>query len=332
LASDDDANYRDRHRLETDLTNDLFLWIGFNAGILGLLALDLIIFNRRPHEIKIKESLLWSAFWIAISLGFNVGVYFWKGYESALQFLTGYLIEKSLSVDNLFVFLLIFSYFRVPPKYQHKVLFWGIIGALIMRGALIIVGVSLIQRFHWILYVFGLFLVYTGVKMALQKEGTEVHPENNIVVRFFRRFFKVTPGYHGEKFFVKTEYGRFATLLMVVLIVIETTDLVFALDSIPAVFAISHDPFIVYTSNVFAILGLRSLYFALAGLIDLFYYLRHGLSLILSFIGIKMMLTDLVPIHISIALGVVAAILAVSVVASVIRARNQPTKTEETDI
>jgi tellurite resistance protein TerC len=332
LASDDDVNYRDRHRLETDLTNDLFLWIGFNAGILGLLALDLIIFNRRPHEIKIKESLLWSAFWIAISLGFNVVVYFWKGYESALQFLTGYLIEKSLSVDNLFVFLLIFSYFRVPPKYQHKVLFWGIIGALIMRGALIIVGVSLIQRFHWILYVFGLFLVYTGVKMALQKEGTEVHPENNIVVRFFRRFFKVTPGYHGEKFFVKTEYGRFATLLMVVLIVIETTDLVFALDSIPAVFAISHDPFIVYTSNVFAILGLRSLYFALAGLIDLFYYLRHGLSLILSFIGIKMMLTDLVPIHISIALGVVAAILAVSVVASVIRARNQPTKKEETDI
>jgi len=315
-----------------DLVNELFLWIGFNAVILGLLALDLIVFNRRPHEIKIKESLLWSAFWIAISLCFNVVVYFWRGYESALQFLTGYLIEKSLSVDNLFVFLLIFSYFQVPPKYQHKVLFWGIIGALIMRGALIVIGVSLIQRFHWILYVFGLFLVFTGVKMALQKEGTEVHPEKNIVVRFFRRFFKVTPGYHGDKFFVKTDYGRFATLLVIVLIVVETTDLVFALDSIPAVFAISRDPFIVYTSNVFAILGLRSLYFALAGLMDLFYYLRHGLSLILSFIGIKMILTDLVPVHISIALGLVAFVLAVSIVASIIRAKKHPKKKEDADV
>jgi tellurite resistance protein TerC len=303
------------------IAHELLLWVGFIIGILCLLALDLIVFNRRPHEITIKESLLWSAFWIALSLLFNAGVYFFLGREYALQFFTGYLIEKSLSVDNLFVFLLIFSYFKVPPKYQHKVLFWGIIGALIMRGALIVVGVSLIKEFHWILYIFGLFLVFTGVKMGLQRAEVEVHPENNIVVRIFRKFFKVTPGYHNEKFFVKTEQGRFATLLVVVLIVVETTDLIFATDSIPAVFAISQDPFIVFTSNVFAILGLRSLYFALAGLMDLFHYLRIGLSIVLSFIGVKMLLMDIMPIPIGIALGVVALVLTISVLASVIRGR-----------
>jgi tellurite resistance protein TerC len=305
-----------------------FLWVGFVLGVLCLLALDLIIFNRRPHEIKIKESLLWSAFWIALSLIFNAGVYYFLGREYALQFFTGYLIEKSLSVDNLFVFLLIFSYFKVPPQYQHKVLFWGIIGALVMRGALIVVGVSLIRQFHWILYLFGLFLVFTGLKMAFQKGNEEIHPERNIVLRFFRRFFKVTPGYHNEKFFVKTEGGYFATLLLVVLIVIETTDLIFATDSIPAVFAISQDPFIVFTSNVFAILGLRSLYFALAGLMDLFYYLRIGLSIVLSFIGVKMLLMDVFPVHISIALGVVALVLTISVVASVVRSKRQKTRAE----
>jgi tellurite resistance protein TerC len=308
------------------IAHEGFLWVGFILGVLCLLALDLIIFNRRPHEIKIKESLLWSAFWIALSLVFNAGVYYFLGREYALQFFTGYLIEKSLSVDNLFVFLLIFSYFKVPPKYQHKVLFWGIIGALVMRGALIVVGVSLIRQFHWILYLFGLFLVFTGVKMAFQKGNEKIHPERNIVVRFFRRFFKVTPGYHNEKFFVKTEGGYFATLLLVVLIVIETTDLIFATDSIPAVFAISQDPFIVFTSNVFAILGLRSLYFALAGLMDLFYYLRIGLSIVLSFIGVKMLLMDVFPIHISIALGVVALVLTISVVASVVRSKRQKTQ------
>lgn len=301
------------------LAHEILLWVGFLIGVLCLLLLDLIVFNRRPHEIKIKESLLWSAFWIALSLIFNVGVYFFLGREYALQFLTGYLIEKSLSVDNLFVFLLIFSYFKVPSKYQHKVLFWGILGALIMRGALIIVGVSLIKQFHWILYIFGAFLVFTGVKMALQRTEAEVHPEKNIVVRFFRKFFKVTPGYHNEKFFVKTSEGRFATLLVVVLIVIETTDLVFATDSIPAVFAISQDPFIVFTSNVFAILGLRSLYFALAGLMDLFHYLKIGLSIVLSFIGVKMLLMDILPINIGLALGVVALVLTVSIFASIIR-------------
>jgi tellurite resistance protein TerC len=305
------------------LNHELLLWVGFIIGILCLLTLDLVVFNRRPHEIRIKESLLWSAFWIALSLLFNLGVYFFLGHELALQFLTGYLIEKSLSVDNLFIFLLIFSYFKVPAKYQHKVLFWGIIGALIMRGAMIVVGVSLIRQFHWILYIFGAFLVFTGVKMGFQKGETEVHPEKNIIVRLFRKFFKVTPGYHEEKFFVKTPHGRFATLLVVVLIVIETTDLIFATDSIPAVFAISQDPFIVFTSNVFAILGLRSLYFALAGLMDLFHYLKIGLSIVLSFIGVKMLLMDVYPLNIGIALGFVALVLTISVFASVVRRKRQ---------
>lgn len=308
------------------LHHEVLLWIAFNLGILGLLAIDLIVFNRRPHEIRIKESLIWSGVWIALSLLFNVGVYFWFGHEHALQFFTGYLIEKSLSVDNLFVFLLLFTYFKVPPRYQHKVLFWGILGALVMRGAMILVGVTLIQKFHWILYLFGIFLVFTGIRMAIQKEEMEVHPEKNIVVRFFRKFFKVTPGYHNEKFFVKTDQGRFATLLLVVLIVIETTDLVFATDSIPAVFAVSQDPFIVYSSNVFAILGLRSLYFALAGLMDLFYYLRVGLSIVLSFIGLKMIMMDIFPIHISVALGFVALVLTISVVASVMRSKRLKAK------
>ena len=303
------------------LAHEFFLWAGFIVGVLCLLALDLIIFNRRPHEITIKESLLWSGFWIALSLGFNGGVYFFLGRDYALQFFTGYLIEKSLSVDNLFIFLLIFSYFKVPAQYQHKVLFWGIIGALAMRGALIIVGVSLIRQFHWILYLFGLFLVFTGIRMAFRRENEEVHPDRNIVVRFFRKFFRVKSEYHGERFFIRTEEGYFATLLAVVLIVIETTDLIFATDSIPAVFAISQDPFIVFTSNVFAILGLRSLYFALAGLMDLFYYLRAGLSIVLSFIGLKMLLMDVFPVHISLALGVVALVLAIAIVASIVRSK-----------
>ena len=297
------------------------MWGGFSVLILVLLTLDLKVFHRDPHEVKIKEALIFTAFWIGISIAFNVGVYFWKGKEAALQFLTGYLIEESLSVDNLFVFLLIFNYFQVPARYQHRVLFWGIVGALVMRGTFIFLGVSLIREFHWILYIFGLILVVTGVRMMFQNETVKIHPERNIVVRIFKKFFGVTPGYHSEKFFVKTDSGRYATLLFVVLLVIETTDLVFATDSIPAVFAISSDPFIIYTSNVFAILGLRSLYFALAGLMDLFYYLRYGLSIVLSFIGLKMLVSHFVEIPISIALGVVAGVLAVSIIASVIRGR-----------
>jgi tellurite resistance protein TerC len=301
----------------------ILLWVGFNLFIFSLLAIDLKVINRKPHEISIKESLLWSGVWIAISLLFNIGVYFWLGRESALQFFTGYLIEKSLSIDNLFVFLLLFSYFKVPARYQHKVLYWGILGALLMRGFLIILGAALITRFHWILYIFGLFLVVTGVKMAFQDGKKEVHPERNIVVRFFKKFFSVTSGYHEEKFFVLKDGKRFGTLLLIVLIVIETTDLLFAVDSIPAIFAITQDSFIIYTSNVFAILGLRSLYFALAGIMDLFYYLRHGLSIVLTFIGLKMFFMGYVNIPIGIALGVVGTVLLIAVAASIIRAKIQ---------
>jgi tellurite resistance protein TerC len=303
--------------------HSILLWVGFNLFILFLLIIDLKVLNRRPHEISIKESLMWSGVWIAISLLFNIGVYSWFGRESALQFFTGYLIEKSLSIDNLFVFLLLFSYFKVPARYQHKVLFWGILGALFMRGTLILLGAALITRFHWILYIFGLFLVITGIKMAFQGEKKEVHPERNIVVRFFKKFFSITAGYHEEKFFVKTGGKRYGTLLIIVLIVIETTDLLFAVDSIPAIFAITQDSFIIYTSNVFAILGLRSLYFALAGIMDLFYYLRHGLSVVLTFIGLKMLLMGYVNIPIGVALAVVGTVILIAIAASVIRARIQ---------
>jgi tellurite resistance protein TerC len=299
----------------------ILLWVGFNLFVLFLLVLDLKIFNRRPHEIQIKESLIWSAIWIAISLVFNVGIYLWYGRTAALQFFTGYLIEKSLSIDNLFVFLLIFSFFKVPSKYQHQVLYWGIMGALVMRGLLILLGSALISRFHWILFVFGLLLVVTGIRMAFQDEEKQIHPERNLIVRFFRRFFPVAAAYHGEKFFIKSGGRHYATLLMIVLITVETTDLLFAVDSIPAIFAITQDSFIIYTSNVFAILGLRSLYFALAGIMHLFYYLRHGLSVILTFIGIKMLIMDYFNIPTGIALGVVGSILVVAIIASVIRSK-----------
>ncbi len=300
------------------IPNEILALAIFNVFIIAMLVLDLGIFQRREHEIGIKEALGWSAFWIALSLLFNLGLYLWQGREAALQFFTGYLIEKSLSVDNLFVFLMLFMYFKVSGKYQHKVLFWGILGALVMRGALIAAGVALISRFHWILYLFGLFLVFAGVKMGFQKETVEVHPERNIVVRFFKRVMPVTSDYHGSRFFVKLDSRRYATLLFIVVIVIETTDLVFALDSIPAIFAISTDPFIVYTSNVFAILGLRALYFALAGLMNIFHHLKTGLSVVLTFVGAKMLLSEVFPIPITITLLVVGGVLLIAVLASII--------------
>ncbi len=300
------------------LPNEPLFLVLFNIFVIAMLVLDLRVFHREAHEIKIKEALLWSAFWVVLSLIFNVGIYFWLGKIVALQFFTGYLIEKSLSVDNLFVFLLIFSYFRVPAKYQHKVLFWGILGALIMRSILIGLGTALIHSFHWIIYVFGAFLIFTGIKMAFQKETAEIHPERNIIVRMFKRIMPITPGYHGERFFIKIDGKNYATLLFIVLLVVETTDLVFAVDSIPAIFAITTDPFIVYTSNVFAILGLRALYFALAGIMNLFHYLKLGLSIVLTFVGMKMMVAEIYPIPIGIALGVVASVLIVSIAASIL--------------
>jgi len=302
------------------VSNQFLPWILFNVFVLAMLALDLGVFHRKAHEVKVKEALVWSAVWIALALLFNVGIYFWRGPERALEFFTGYLIEKSLSVDNIFVFLLIFSYFRVDALYQHKVLFWGILGALVMRAIFIAAGVTLIQQFHWVIYIFGAFLILTGIKMALQK-GKEIHPERNPVLRLFRRLMPISDRYVEDKFFVRLNGRTFATPLFVVLLIVETTDLIFAVDSIPAILAITIDPFIVYTSNVFAILGLRALYFALAGVMRLFHYLHLGLSVILVFIGIKMLLVDIYKIPIVVALSVVAGILVVSVVASVLRPR-----------
>jgi len=302
------------------MSNQILWWVVFNIFVLAMLAIDLGVFHRKAHEIKTKEALIWSAIWITLALLFNLGIYFWRGPQTALEFLTGYLIEKSLSVDNIFIFLLIFSYFRVPALYQHKVLFWGILGALVMRAIFIAAGVTLIQKFHWLIYIFGGFLILTGIKMALEKEK-KIHPERNPVLRLFRRFMPVTSDYEGDKFLVKHEGRYFATPLFITLLIVETTDVIFAIDSIPAILAITLDPFIVYTSNIFAILGLRSLYFALAGIMQLFHYLHYGLSAILVFVGAKMLLAYIYKIPVDIALGVVAGFLLISVIASIIRPR-----------
>ncbi len=302
----------------------LSIWIAFNIFVVCMLVLDLLVFHRNAHVVKVKEALLFSAFWIALALAFNVVVWWWQGSEVALQFLTGYLIEKSLSVDNLFVFLLIFSYFAVPAIYQHRVLFWGVLGALVMRFVFIIAGAALIARFHWLIYVFGAFLIFTGLRMARKGED-EIHPEKNPVVNFVRRLMPVTPNYHGGRFFIRDMGRLMATPLLIVLVMVETTDVLFALDSIPAIFAVTTDPFIVYTSNVFAILGLRSLFFALAGVMVLFHYLKFGLAAVLTFIGAKMVLIDFVHIPIGVSLLVIAAILVISVVASLV----WPQSTEE---
>lgn len=297
-------------------------WTGFNLLILFLLTLDLGVFHRKSHEVSFKEAVTWSGVWITLALLFNVGIYFWRGPEIGMQFLTGYLIEKSLSVDNIFIFILIFGHFKVPPQYQHKVLFWGILGALIMRAILIVVGATLIAKFHWILYLFGGFLVLTGIKMAIQKEekhNMDQHP----AVKITRKFIPIVPYYEGDKFLFRLEGKLHATPLLLVLMIVEMTDLVFAVDSIPAIFAITTDPFIVYTSNVFAILGLRSLYFALAGVMSKFHYLRAALSVILVFVGFKMLVMDIwkVPVHFS--LGVIAGVLALAVIASIVKLRRE---------
>lgn len=299
------------------LSHSLYLWIGFNVFVLLMLALDLGVFHRQAHKVGFKEAMGWTFAWISLALIFNVGVYFWFGSERALEFLTGYLIEKSLSVDNIFVILMIFTYFRVPERYQHKVLFWGILGALVMRAAFIFAGVALIQRYHWIIFVFGGFLILSGIKMALPKKE-EVTLDKNFVLRLMRKFVRFSPSYDGGKFFTKSDGMRSATPLFAALLMVEATDLIFAVDSIPAILAISADPFIVYTSNAFAILGLRSLYFAVAGLVEIFHHLKLGLSGILVFIGAKMLLMDTYKIPTPVALGVVLGILVLSIVASLV--------------
>jgi tellurite resistance protein TerC len=282
-----------------------------------MLVLDLGVFHRRTHTVKFREAMIWSAVWVALAFIFALVIFFWHGRAPSLEFVTGYVIELSLSVDNLFVFLLIFRYFQVPPGHQHKVLFWGILGALIMRAIFIAAGVGLIQRFHWVVYVFGGFLIYSGIKLFRQGEA-EIHPEKNPVLRLFRRWVPVTKDYEGDKFFVRRT-GLLATPLLVVLVVVETTDLLFAVDSIPAILAITRDAFIVYTSNVFAILGLRSMYFALAGMMEMFRYLHYGLSIVLMFVGGKMLVSHYYEVPTAIALGAVAGILILSVVASLLR-------------
>ena len=281
-----------------------------------MLALDLGVFNRRAHTIHFREAVGWSGLWIGLAAGFAVLVYFWHGRAASLEFATGYLIELSLSIDNLFVFLVIFRYFRVPAELQHRVLFWGILGALITRGIFILAGVSLIRRFEWLTYVFGALLVYSGIKL-LREGGEEIDPEKNLVLRVFRKWIPVTDDYEGERFWVRRP-GLYATPLVVVLLVVETTDIVFAVDSIPAVLAITLNAFIVYTSNVFAILGLRSMYFAVAGAMDLFEYLHYGLAAVLVLVGTKMLASHYYKVPTVVALGTVAGVIAVSVVASVV--------------
>ena len=296
--------------------HSVLFWILFNLFVVVVLTFDLGVLHRRPHVIKFREALGWSAAWILLAASFAVLVYFWHGRGATLDFVTGYLIEQSLSVDILFVFLLIFRYFRVPAQHQHKVLSWGIVGALAMRAIFILLGVSLIHRFAWITYVFGAFLVYTGIQLFRHKE-MQVNPEGNLLIRAFRRWVPVTPDFVEGKFLVRRK-GLYATPLLIVLLVVETTDLLFAVDSIPAVLAITTDPFIVYTSNVFAILGLRSMYFALAGMMEAFHYLHYGLSVILVFIGAKMLLAEFYPIGTHVALAVVIGVLAISIAASVL--------------
>ncbi len=298
----------------------LLPWIGFGIFVLAMLALDLGVFHRKAHVIKTREAILWTIFWIGLAMVFNVILYFWLGPQPALEFLTGYLIEKSLSVDNIFVFLLIFTYFKVPREYEHRVLFFGILGALVMRLAFIAAGVTLIERFHFVIYIFGAILIITSVRIALEK-GKEIHPERNPVLKMLRRLLPISKDYVGGKFFVRRSGSTYATPLLVVLVVVETTDVVFAVDSIPAILAITLDPFIIYTSNVFAILGLRALYFAIAGVVRMFRYLHFGLAAILLFVGVKMLISEFYKIPVVIALAVVGAALLISILASVLKTR-----------
>ena len=315
----------------------IWLWIGFNLFVLAMLALDLGVFHRKSHAVSTKEALTWSIVWIALSLVFNLVIYlYWDRMmpnstytngEAGLAFLTGYLIEKALSVDNIFVFVLIFSFFAVPAAYQHRVLFWGILGALIMRGIMIFAGAALLKQFHWVIYVFGAFLIFTGIRMALHRDD-EMHPDQNPVVKLFRKLMPVTENFEEDKFFIRRAGKLMATPLFLVLLIVESTDLVFAVDSIPAIFAVTQEPFIVYTSNIFAILGLRALYFLLANVMDKFQYLKLGLSAVLTFVGVKMVIVDFYKIPVGVSLGVIASILTISVVASLWKTRNLTSSAE----
>jgi tellurite resistance protein TerC len=295
----------------------IWFWIAFNAFVLGMLALDLGVFHRKAHAVTMREAGIWSAVWVALALAFNAGLYFVWGAEPALQFLTGYLIEKSLSVDNVFVFVMLFSFFAVPEKYQHRVLFWGVLGALVMRGVFIMAGAYMLQQFHWIIYVFGAILLITGIKMARRVEAYD--PSSNPVLKLARRLLPLTDRYHGQKFWVKEAGKWVATPLFLVLLLVEATDLLFAIDSIPAIFAVTQEPFLVYTANVFAILGLRAMYFLLAGVVHRFVYLKYGLAAVLVFVGAKMMLVDVYKVPVVASLAVIAVLIGGAIVVSLRR-------------
>jgi tellurite resistance protein TerC len=303
-------------------------WVGFTVFVLLMLALDLGVFHRKAHEVGHREALGWVLAWVSLAICFNILLYFWFGSQRALEFLTGYIIEYSLSMDNIFVFILIFRYFAVPSGAHHRVLFWGILGALFMRAIFILIGTVLLQRFHWVIYIFGAFLVFTGLKM-LKGAEIEVHPERNPALRLFQKYVPLSNQYDGAKFWIRGDGRSYATPLMLVLVVVEATDLVFAVDSIPAIFAVTTDPFIVYTSNVFAILGLRSLYFLLAAAMKKFHYLSIGLGLVLSFVGVKMLVSGFFPIPIAVSLAVVATVLGGSVAASLLRRPKAPQTVSE---
>lgn len=306
-------------KTDKSMTDNIWLWAGFNVFVLLMLALDLGVFHRKAHVVSMRESLTWTVVWVVLAMIFNAGVTAYLGKEKGIEFFTGYVIEKSLSVDNVFVFVLLFSYFRVPLVYQHKVLFWGVIGALVMRAIMIAVGAVLIAKFSWIIYVFGAFLILTGIKMLWNREDAHVDPASSPIVRWFKKLMPVTPDYRGDHFFVRENGVRMATPLFVVLLLVEFSDLIFAVDSIPAIFAVTTDPFIVYTSNVFAMLGLRSLYFALAGVIHKFHHLKTGLGVVLAFVGVKMLLGHTQwKIDTKVSLIVIISVLVASVVASLV--------------
>ena len=298
-------------------------WAAFVGLILLLLALDLLVFHREAHEVSFREATLYSAFWIALGLTFGLVVFLWLGPSAGGEYLAGYLIEKSLSVDNIFVFALIFTYFAVPAKYQHRVLFWGILGALVFRAMFIAGGAALLDRFHWTIYVFGAFLMITGIRMATHRHE-EIHPERNPVLKVFRRIVRTTPDYRGQRFVVRDTGVLVATPLLAVLVIVETTDILFAVDSIPAIFAVTREPFLVFTSNAFAILGLRALYFMLAGMIKRFAYLKFGLSVVLVFVGVKMTISELFKVPTWASLAFIAVVLTVSIVASLVRTAAEP--------
>jgi len=313
------------------MTEPIWAWGVFLLVVIAMLMVDLGVFHRKAHVLSMREATIWSIVWVVVALVFNAIVWVWLGHQKALEFFTGYLVEKALSADNIFVFAVLFNYFAVPPEYRHRVLFWGVLGAIVFRLTFILAGTALLKKFHWVVYIFGIIVIVSGIKLLMRKDE-EIDPERNPVLRLARRFLPITPNYHGQKFFVRLNGKFMATPLTLVLLVVESTDIVFAIDSIPAIFAITRDPFIVFTSNVCAILGLRALYFLLEGMIRLFRYLDEGLAVILVFIGIKMLVSEFYKIPTWVALGFVAAVLAITIALSLMAERREQVRAGKLEV